>query len=214
MSASPANVFSGCANAMPAQIRKTIPASAYSQRRRSAMNATASCSAPKTTNMQPTMIPIVFTDAVSNWRIASAAVTQRIPVTSHSHQNGRTARARTSTSGGWAMVSCTVASFTRACGAARASACVRMGCAHPPPHTMRRVSEGARQRNPVTRAFRILGWMAGAEGDGWPLGEIAAGVGMHPATVHRVLGQLIEDGLVRQVPGTGAYGLGLEFLRL
>src|SRR4051812_50165102 len=56
--------------------------------------------------------------------------------------------------------------------------------------------------------------MAGAEGDAWPLGEIAAGVGMHPATVHRVLGQLVEDGLVRQAPGTGAYGLGLEFLRL
>src|SRR3954465_10309969 len=82
--------------------------------------------------MQPTMIPIVFTDAVSNWRITSAAVTQRIPVTSHSHQNGRTARARTSTSGGWAMVSCTVAWFTGAWGAARASACVRVGCAHPP----------------------------------------------------------------------------------
>src|SRR4051812_26163443 len=56
--------------------------------------------------------------------------------------------------------------------------------------------------------------MAGAEGDAWPLGEIAAGGGMHPATVHRVLGQLVEDGLVRQAPGTGAYGLGLEFLRL
>ena len=78
---------------------------------------------------------------------------------------------------------------------------------------MRRVSEGTRQRNPVTRAFRILGWMAGAAGEAWPLGEIAAGVGMHPATVHRVLGQLVEDGLVRQTAG-GAYGLGLEFLRL
>jgi len=78
---------------------------------------------------------------------------------------------------------------------------------------MRRVSDGTRHRNPVTRAFRILGWMAGAAGDAWPLGEIAAGVGMHPATVHRVLGQLVEDGLVRQAPG-GAYGLGLEFLRL
>src|SRR4051812_6799696 len=71
----------------------------------------------------------------------------------------------------------------------------------------------ARQRNPVTRAFRIVGWMAGASGEAWPLGEIAAGVSMHPATVHRLLGQLVEDGLVRQVPG-GAYGLGLEFLRL
>ncbi len=76
------------------------------------------------------------------------------------------------------------------------------------------VSDGTRQRNPVTRAFRILGWMAGAEGERWALGEIAAGVGMHPATVHRVLGQLIDDGLVRQDPETGAYGLGLEFLRL
>lgn len=78
---------------------------------------------------------------------------------------------------------------------------------------MPRVSEGTRQRNPVTRAFRILGWMAGASGEAWPLGEIAAGVDMHPATVHRVLGQLVEDGLVRQAAG-GAYGLGLEFLRL
>jgi IclR family acetate operon transcriptional repressor len=78
---------------------------------------------------------------------------------------------------------------------------------------MRRVSEGTRQRNPVTRAFRILGWMAGAPGEAWPLGEIAAGVGMHPATVHRVLGQLVEDGLARQ-SDSGAYGLGLEFLRL
>ena len=66
----------------------------------------------------------------------------------------------------------------------------------------------ARQRNPVTRAFQILGWMAGADGDAWPLGEIAAGVAMHPATVHRVLGQLVEDGLVRQVPGTGGTGSG------
>jgi DNA-binding IclR family transcriptional regulator len=70
-----------------------------------------------------------------------------------------------------------------------------------------------RQRNPVTRAFQILGWMSGAEGEAWPLSEVAAGVGMHPATVHRVLAQLAEDGLVRQDP-SGAYGLGLEFLRL
>jgi DNA-binding IclR family transcriptional regulator len=76
---------------------------------------------------------------------------------------------------------------------------------------MRRVSP--RERNPVSRAFQILGWMAGAEGDAWALGEIAAGVGMHPATVHRVLAQLVEEGLVRQDPG-GAYGLGLAFLRL
>jgi IclR family transcriptional regulator, acetate operon repressor len=74
--------------------------------------------------------------------------------------------------------------------------------------------DGTRQRNPVTRAFQLLGWMSGADGESSALGEIAAGVGMHPATVHRVLGQLVEEGLVRQDAASGAYGLGLEFLRL
>src|SRR5262245_65768432 len=71
-----------------------------------------------------------------------------------------------------------------------------------------------RQRTPVTRAFTILSWMTGADGDDWPLSEIATGVDMHPATVHRVLTQLVEDQIGKQDAGTGRYGLGLEFLRL
>jgi DNA-binding IclR family transcriptional regulator len=72
----------------------------------------------------------------------------------------------------------------------------------------------ARRRTPVARAFQVLDWMAGAHGGDWALGEVAAGVGMHPATVHRVLAQLVEAGLVRQDPESGRYGLGLELLKL
>jgi DNA-binding IclR family transcriptional regulator len=70
-----------------------------------------------------------------------------------------------------------------------------------------------RQRNPVSRAFRVLLWMADQEGDAWGVREIAAGVAMHPSTVHRLLATLEPDGLVRQDPASGRYGLGLEFLR-
>lgn len=71
-----------------------------------------------------------------------------------------------------------------------------------------------RQRNPVSRAFRLLAWMAEQDGDDWGLREIADGVGMHPSTVHRLLGLLAEDNLVRPAPDAGRYGLGLEFVRV
>ena len=76
------------------------------------------------------------------------------------------------------------------------------------------VTNGRGARTPVGRAFRVLGWMAAAEGADWPLGEVARGVGMHPSTVHRVLGLLEHEGLVAHDPAGGRYGLGLEFLRL
>ena len=77
------------------------------------------------------------------------------------------------------------------------------------------VEEHARgARTPVGRAFRVLGWMAAADGADWALGEVARGVGMHPSTVHRVLGLLEHEGLVTHDPVAGRYGLGLEFLRL
>lgn len=48
----------------------------------------------------------------------------------------------------------------------------------------------------------------------WGLREIAKGVDMNPSTVHRLLGLLEEEGLVRQdQPGEG-YQLGTELLRL
>lgn len=75
------------------------------------------------------------------------------------------------------------------------------------------VEQGERQRNPVSRAFRVLLWMADQEGETWGVREIAAGVRMHPSTVHRLLATLEPDGLVRQDAQSGRYGLGLEFLR-
>ena len=37
--------------------------------------------------MQPTMIPMVVTEAESNCRITSAATIHAMPVTNHSHQS-------------------------------------------------------------------------------------------------------------------------------
>src|SRR4051794_3007960 len=69
-------------------------------------------------------------------------------------------------------------------------------------------------RDPVTRAFAVLLWMADAPGSAWGLREMAKSVGMPPSTLHRVLAHLQEGGLVEQDDGTGRYRLGLGFLRL
>ncbi len=75
-------------------------------------------------------------------------------------------------------------------------------------------SERRETRDPVARAFAVLLWMVDAGGAAWGLREIAAGVAMHPSTLHRVLAHLQEGGQVRQDPETGRYSLGLAFLRL
>lgn len=69
-------------------------------------------------------------------------------------------------------------------------------------------------RDPVARAFAVLLWMVEASATSWGLREIAAGVGMHPSTLHRVLSHLQEGGYIQQEPETGRYSLGLGFLRL
>ena len=69
-------------------------------------------------------------------------------------------------------------------------------------------------RNPIGRAFTILSWMAGRTDGPWGVRELAKGVGMSPSTVHRLLGLLEEEGLVRQEGPGGGYGLGTGFLRL
>ena len=56
--------------------------------------------------------------------------------------------------------------------------------------------------------------MAPREDGPWGVREIAKGVRMNPSTVHRVLGLLEEEGLVRQDDPGGGYGLGTELLRL
>ena len=75
------------------------------------------------------------------------------------------------------------------------------------------VVEG-RTRNPIGRAFRILSWMAPRDDGPWGVREIAKGVEMNPSTVHRLLGLLEEEGLVRQDDPGGGYRLGTELLRL
>lgn len=82
-----------------------------------------------------------------------------------------------------------------------------------PPST---VKESAQRetRDPVARAFAVLLWMVDAAGTSWGLREIAAGVAMHPSTLHRVLSHLQAGGLIQQGPETGRYSLGLGFLRL
>ena len=69
-------------------------------------------------------------------------------------------------------------------------------------------------RDPVARAFAVLLWMVEATGTAWGLREVAAGVAMHPSTLHRVLSHLQEGGYIQQDPATGRYSLGLGFLRL
>lgn len=71
-----------------------------------------------------------------------------------------------------------------------------------------------RTRNPVGRAFRLLSWMAARDDGPWGVREIAKGVAMNPSTVHRLLGLLEEEELIRKADPGGGYALGPEFLRL
>jgi DNA-binding IclR family transcriptional regulator len=69
-------------------------------------------------------------------------------------------------------------------------------------------------RNPIGRAFTILSWMVGRADGPWGVREIAKGVSMSPSTVHRLLGLLEDEGLVRQDDPGGGYAVGSELLRL
>jgi DNA-binding IclR family transcriptional regulator len=69
-------------------------------------------------------------------------------------------------------------------------------------------------RNPIGRAFTILSWMARRDDGPWGVRELAKGVGMNPSTVHRLLGLLEEEGLVRQEAEGSRYEIGDELLRL
>lgn len=71
-----------------------------------------------------------------------------------------------------------------------------------------------RQRNPLGRTVRLLGWMADHDAGDFGVRELAAAVGMAPSTVHRSLGALEDEGLVDSDPETGRYRLSLGFYRL
>ena len=75
-------------------------------------------------------------------------------------------------------------------------------------------SLSGRQRNPLGRTVRLLGWMADHEAEDFGVRQLAAAVGMAPSTVHRSLGALEEEGLVEGDPESGRYRLSLGFYRL
>ena len=58
------------------------------------------------------------------------------------------------------------------------------------------------------RAVGLLRLLATHTRIGWRLSDLAAQSGLDPATVHRLLRALVNDGLVCRVPGTRHYSLG------
>lgn len=80
----------------------------------------------------------------------------------------------------------------------------------PPPGT------GAGTPSPVEavdRALRVLERLAAAGPGGVPLGDLAAGLGLHKTTVHRTLAALRHRGWATQEP-SGRYALGAAATRL
>ena len=71
----------------------------------------------------------------------------------------------------------------------------------------------ARQVESVQRAIAVLNQLGAAHGD---LGtnEIARRTGLNVSTVSRLLATLVDGGLVRHIPATGRYRLGIRILQL
>lgn len=70
-----------------------------------------------------------------------------------------------------------------------------------------------RQVESVQRAIAVLNVLGGAHGE---LGtnEIARRTGLNVSTVSRLLATLVDGGLVRHIPATGRYRLGIRILQL
>ena len=69
-------------------------------------------------------------------------------------------------------------------------------------------------RNPVSKAIRVLRWMVDTPMANFGLREIARGTRLPPSTVHRVLTDLGESGLVEIDPKSGRYVFGSELSRI
>jgi DNA-binding IclR family transcriptional regulator len=65
----------------------------------------------------------------------------------------------------------------------------------------------------LVRAFALLEAM-GAAGAEAGVADLAARVGLHVSTAHRLLATLVSLGYVRQNPSTGRYGLGAKAVHL
>ncbi len=64
------------------------------------------------------------------------------------------------------------------------------------------------------RVAQILGAVAIGQDQGRRLGDIAEELGLPPATVHRLLGTLVGQGLVEKPPGESRYYIGQEVFLL
>lgn len=69
-------------------------------------------------------------------------------------------------------------------------------------------SSALEHAGPLKRAMALLRALATAGPRGLPLSRLATTSGLAPSTVHRLLGQLMEEGAARQVEDTRCYALG------
>ncbi|WP_280490001.1 IclR family transcriptional regulator [Nocardia carnea] len=70
-----------------------------------------------------------------------------------------------------------------------------------------------RQRHPLARGIELLTLMVDAGEDSYGVRDLGTRLGVSASTAHRLLGDLEELGMVART-ATGAYRLGMEFLRL
>ena len=75
-----------------------------------------------------------------------------------------------------------------------------------------------KKRNALGKALQLLRWMIDTSESGdklqWGVREIGEALQMPPASVHRLLAALVEQGWVTQSPDSGQYQIGAEFHRL
>lgn len=70
------------------------------------------------------------------------------------------------------------------------------------------------RRDPVSKAFRMLAWMADSGDGSWGVRELARGLRIAPSTAHRTVSMLEAAGVLVSDAETGQYRLSLEFLRM
>src|SRR5574341_499106 len=79
--------------------------------------------------------------------------------------------------------------------------------------------EASGHRDTLGKALQLLWWIVDASsGDAtereWGVRELAHGLHLPPATVHRVLAVLMRHGLIQHNATSGQYKIGMEFYRL